>query len=360
MDLMPTVVVLPCLDEERTLLTTCQSLGFARGGSTQEPDVYLVIVDNDSHDRTLAVAEAVREASALGSVRIVRELESGYVPPRRTGVSHAAAVAAKAGWSDTLIIQADADTTYSKGYVRCMRAASKAGRGAFLEGTAEFPVAFRHQFPDYVALAAEVDARVHAELRVPAASELLCTDSVCAYRLSDYETWGGHLREYAGHGEEILAETTRLYMRSLVEGSRKITVLDALAHPSARKAEQRPGEEFATAGFPRGAEWRTRWRRRYPKGAGAAGVPLARLDPHELDEAIQMRTRHFVALFGLLPIHTFRALGRDAATGCHPLLRAAADALPRRDAQDLKAGPGAFIEDVLAVADDSDYWQTPL
>ncbi|HEX2095150.1 MAG TPA: glycosyltransferase [Longimicrobiaceae bacterium] len=349
---LPVAIVLPCLDEESTLLETCRSLGFPADGVGQDSDIHLIIVDNGSTDRTLEIAEFIAAHSAPGSVHVVQESERGYVPPRHTGTQRAGDLVEAAGWSDILIVQADADTTYTEGYVQKMRAAAAAARSnALLEGTAEFPAGFGAEFLNYISLCAQVDECVLSRLGVPPSSDLICTDTVCAYRLSDYVAWGGHLREYTRKGDEIHAETTRLYLRSLTLGSHKVIVRDALAYPSARKVVRRPGEEFATAGFPREASWREAWRARHPDRVGLEDLPLAGLHGAELEHATHVRERHLVALFGVLPLHVFRVLGRDPAPGCDARLRTVAAELPARDMESLYRRPGVFIEDVLALVD---------
>lgn len=354
MEQLPVAIVLPCLDEEDRLLRTCGSLGFAADGVNQKAGVHLIIVDNGSTDRTLAIAESIRSCSLPGSVCVVQESDRGYVPPRCTGTERARQLADVAGWLDVLIVQADADTTYAEGYVGRLRAAAaEAGRHALLEGTAQFPPEFFAEFPTYVSLCAEVDGRVFSRLGMPPSSELICTDAVCAYRLSDYLAWGGHLREYTARDEEIHAETMRLYMRSLARGSRKVTVQDAIAYPSARKVIRCPDEDFATAGFPREASWREKWRTQHPNRAGAEYLLLGEPAGPELEHAIRIRERHLVALFGVLPLHVFRALGHDLASEWDARLQAVAAELPARDAETLFHRPGVFIEDVLGLMDGS-------
>jgi glycosyltransferase involved in cell wall biosynthesis len=138
MDQLPVAIVLPCLDEESTFLETCRSLGFAAAGIGQQTGVHLIIVDNGSTDRTLEIVEFIDAHSMPGSVCVVEESERGFVPPRHTGTQRARYLAEAAGWSDVLIVQTDADTAYTEGYVGRLRAAAAAaGRNALLEGTAE-------------------------------------------------------------------------------------------------------------------------------------------------------------------------------------------------------------------------------
>lgn len=347
-------VVLPSLNEETTLLETCKSLGFYKSATGQQaPGTLLFIIDNGSSDRTLEVAREVQINSTRGSVFVGQEKERGYVPPRHTGNSMAKVFAEHSSIdpSDILILQADADTIYREGYVEWMRRASQAyGSNFLLEGLAEFSQKFCYTFPRYVQLSAEIDTRVFSLLQLPETSTLVCTDAVCGYRLSDYFAWGGHLREYRDQKNEIHAETTRLYMRALAHGARKIYVNEALAHPDERKIISRPIEEFATAGFPREASWRALWQGQYHNSISIEDFGT-HLDHPIVLHAINVRERHLAALFGLLPVHVARALGESLDLPAKTALGHIAASLPKHDKEALARYPGAFLIDVLNVVD---------
>ena len=354
-------IVLPCLDEAVTLASACRSLGFGTDENS-EAGTYLFIIDNGSSDGTWEVAEEIQSSSPPGSVFLTREEERGYVPPRHTGTRVVHTITAAQGYDprDVLVVQADADTIYDPGYIKAMcNAADAAGTNVLLEGLAEFPAEFCTAFPSYVRLCSQIDKRVAALLNSRDLGNLICTDSVSAYRLSDYHSWGGHIREYTKEGEEIYAETTRLYMRSLPHGSRRIDVLDAVAYPSARKAGIRPLAELASAGFPREPSWWLQW----PPEADQLDLLLGSSRESEVQDAMAVRARHLVALFGILPLHVARALDIDPEVH-NAALADIVDTLVRRDAASLRRTPGVFLTDVLSLVDHDEarldaIWQNP-
>lgn len=351
-DVSHVAVVLPCLNEEESLLSTCRTLGFGTSGVGQAAQAVLVIVDNGSTDNTVSVAREIQDASPPGTVFVTHEEERGYVPPRHRGNGLARSFAEAHGIhsGQVLVLQADADTLYQQDYIEQMRlAAQAAGANTLLEARAEFPPGFQNSFPEYVALLAKTDDRFFRTINFGAADDLVCTDAVSGYRLSDYLTWGGHIREYREDGEEIHAETTRLRIRSVAHGAKKVLVEDAVALPSERKMLLRPAEEFATAGFPRESGWRAAWRRKYTGPDTAEAFGTARDNPEVL-EVIRLRERHLAALFGLLPLHAARALGAPPATADPRLLEITAS-LPARDANTLLHRPGQLLADVLDVVD---------
>lgn len=351
-DVSHVAIVLPCLNEEESLLSTCRSLGFGTSGEGQAPQAALFIVDNGSTDNTVSVAGEIQDASLPGTVIIGREEERGYVPPRHRGNGFARSFAEAHGIhsGQVLVLQADADTLYGQDYIEQMRlAAQAAGANTLLEARAEFPAGFQNSFPEYVALLAETDNRFFRTINFRAADDLVCTDAVCGYRLSDYLAWGGHIREYRGDGEEIHAETTRLRIRSVAHGAGKVLVEDAVALPSERKTLLHPAEEFATAGFPRESAWRAAWRRKYTGLDTAEAFGTAHNHP-EVVEAVRLRERHLAALFGLLPLHAARALGAPPAAADPRLLEIVAS-LPARDANTLLHRPGQLLVDVLDTVD---------
>jgi len=188
-------VVLPSLNEEKTILETCKSLGFNREAITRSgPNAFLFIVDNESTDKTLELARQLQLDSPPGSVIIGHEEERGYVPPRHKGNTLVTEFANQRGLShsDILLLQVDADTQYEKGYIESMRSASKAlGPNLLLEGLAEFPPEFRDSFPEYVDSCRNTDERTLSILDTLVPGDIICPDAVCGYRLSDYFYWGG-------------------------------------------------------------------------------------------------------------------------------------------------------------------------
>src|SRR5579871_6866797 len=79
-----TAVVVPCLNEEASLASTCKSLGFGCGERVPHNSA-IVIVDNGSEDSTVGISKDIQSACADGTVIISAEAERGYVPPRRHG-----------------------------------------------------------------------------------------------------------------------------------------------------------------------------------------------------------------------------------------------------------------------------------
>ena len=246
------VVVIPCLNEEVSLEKTCESLGFCHGPHGLGDDALLVLVDNGSTDRTVAVMERIQDRSLAGQVHILHESERGYVPPRHRGVLFArdAARARRVGEERVLIVQADADTAYGPLYVDTHTAtAAGLGLGVLLEGLRESPPDFARAHPGFMVLCRRTDAVIAAAFVAPEI-DVIVDDKACAFALADYFAWGGLSREYTSAGEEVYAETSRLYMRGRLRGARRVAVPEAIAYPSRRKLYGDPVGYFATAGFP--------------------------------------------------------------------------------------------------------------
>jgi len=305
---MLVVVAMPCLDEEAGVEPVCRSLGF--GPSAEQPGVesVLVLVDNGSRDGTLSAMQRVAAGSPMGSVRVVREPSVGFVPARHRGALEARRVAGERGVSedDVLLIQADADTIYMPEFLATMaRCSSHAGIGSLIEGYSEAEPA-SEEFAAYRRLETMVDAAAAGAL-LDDEFDSVVDDKVAGLRLSDYFAWGGHRREWASDGDEILAETTRLYMRGRLLGGRRCRA-EAFAWTSLRRVVENPGLAFATAGHPRGSKWRKKWSDAYvgPSTVAKFDTPLS------LEAAVQlvhMRVMHIVALFRLLPTWMAVSLG---------------------------------------------------
>lgn len=301
---METYLVIPCLNEEASLQETCLSLGFPGTGSTE---ANLVLVDNGSEDATLAVMRGVREACPKGSVTIVEESRRGYVPARQAGPTYLAS--RSLGASDSaLILQADADTIYLPNYVREMqRAAASFGRGWMLEGAAVTCREFRREHLAFDDLCRSVDNQMNRWF-VEDGDDVVVDDKVSGFFLADYFAWGGHVEAYSSGSDEMLAETTRLFITAkFLHGASKAKV-DAIAVPSRRKLALHAVAYLASAGFPRGIVWNDRWT---ADRCGDADTFLNNPASSScVAAAIKSRQRHEIALFGLLPLIV------DSRVGC--------------------------------------------
>lgn len=350
---MPSAFVIPCLNEEEYIEATASSLGFGETDRPADDDVYLILVDNGSTDRTFANFEQISLASRPGAVRVLEEPERGFVPPRRRGAYFVAALAAELGVApeEFLILQADADTIYLPGYAQRMWQALEGRQGFLLEGTIRRSPEFDAAHPEYRALEASIDLALEA-IGVPDDDEVIVDDKACGYLLSDYQRWGGHFREEDRLGGTVHAETTRLFLRArLMHGARKIRVNDALAISSRRRILEEPALHFATSGFPREDAWVKDWRARHPRRwtvnhfAQSANHPTVK-------DACFYRRAHEVALFALLPWVVARAID---PVGFH-VLDARAEPLlalvPSLTADEIAAQPARALTTVLNAIDE--------
>ncbi|HEY0375350.1 MAG TPA: glycosyltransferase [Pyrinomonadaceae bacterium] len=345
-------IVLPYLNEQESLASTCRSLGFGTGVDSTPRGVTLFLIDNGSTDDSAGIAEGVKNASLERSVIIGHESERGYVPPRHCGNMMAQALARSMSLKnqDVLILQADADTYYNEGYAIAMRSASQAsGPNVLIEACVSYPPDFETTYPKYIELCNEVDQAVEG-LFANIDSDVIVDDKVSGYRLSDYFGWGGHQREYTASGDEIHSETARLYMKAKAKGAERFRVDSAPAYPSLRKVIQEPALHFASAGFPREVSWNERWRRDY-SGPTTIDDFCSNTSHPDVQRAIQVREQHLIAIFGLLPLHVDYTLkqyispeGAELATTILPLL-------PKRSIDDLQQRPGTLISDVFELID---------
>jgi glycosyltransferase involved in cell wall biosynthesis len=349
------IIVIPCLNEQDTLMNTCISLGFGTEKYRVPLDAYLFLIDNGSTDRTLAVAETVCNNSPKGHVLIDYEAERGYVPPRHYGNLLAKKLAFAEGWNaqDILIIQADADTQYSAGYVDNMRvAAEMLGPGVLIESCSEYPPDFTMTYRGYVELCDRADKPVLVWIN-DNGYDVVIDDKTCAYRLHDYFEWGAHQREYTIKGEEIYAETTRLYMRAKAKNCRRFRVDSATVQHSARKILYAPALEIATAGFPREASWKYAWHKDY-QGPNTLEDIFAHIEHSEIQRAIRKRQMHTIALFGVLPLHVALAAGHVSIAAPATSIQELTLSLPQRDKRTLSTHPGIFLTDVFSLVDENE------
>lgn len=302
-------IVIPCLNEEHVIISTCASLGFGIGTDTPSSETFLILVDNGSDDGTSQTMEELKSRSPPGTVRTVSEPERGYVPARHRGVLEARNIARAMGIPehDLLVLQADADTRYGSGYVREMRAAATGRRNFLLEGISDPRSGFDETYSGYRALSERVDAPLR-RLFVEDAHDVIVSDNIAGYLLSDYFAWGGHRREFNRRGDEIFAETSRLFIRAKMCGARRLKVARAVGHHSRRKILQHPVLHFSTAGFPREPSWNSVWTKVFAGYDHLAVFADPALE-HKLEPAIFLRQAHSLLIFGLIPEYVALLLG---------------------------------------------------
>jgi glycosyltransferase involved in cell wall biosynthesis len=343
-----TCVVIPCLNEQDSLESTCKSLGFGEGVRPPENSA-LIIVDNGSTDRTRVVAQNVMNLVQNETVFLREERERGYVPPRDHGNLFAVELAKHRGFSDneTLLIQADADTNYSSRYIDEMRqCALQEDSGVMLECCMTWATEFASNHSSYLRLCDEVDAE-SATIQENM-DDVIVDDKGCAYRASDYAKWGGHLREFRNNGDELLSESSRLYIRARSHGGKRSLCPEASAKHSARRILSEPSLSFATAGFPREASFIKRWEEFY-RGPDDIESFVAASNRSSISLAILSRRAHLWGLFELLPKHLTRALEGDTQpfVSNGSLLN-----LPYRTRNNATETPGIFLDDVLEKIDE--------
>ncbi len=344
---MRAIIVIPCLDEEAGLAATCASIGFMPG-RPPPPATDLVLVDNGSIDGTPEVMAALRHRFP-DNVFVVREPERGYVPPRHRGVLMAQEIAERRRIeaSDVLILQADADTIYGQGYVAAMRDAAICS-GLLIEGVAQTDGRFAAANPGFFRLARYADSAVEAFF-AHEADEVVIDDKVAAYRLEDYGSWGGHQREYDRHGDEIHAETSRLFIRARTYGARRVRAGSAVAFPSRRKLEIDPLLYFVTQGFPREAQWGVRWQEQCGRLMSLRDFD-DRAAPEALKRAISVRRAHGLILFALMPEHIARLLDQPSVSVVRPpAFQALMSLVSGISRDDIRAAPGRLIEICFAL-----------
>lgn len=350
---MHAAIVIPCLNEEETLATTCASLGFGTGRDGPDDFTYLIIVDNGSEDRSRLVMEQIKERSRPNSVILLHEAERGYVPPRHRGALEVRSLARALEVPETsfLLLQADADTIYSAEYASVMRrVAVNSGDRCLFEGVINPPEEFAQEHAGYLHLCQQVD-RSTERCWVDDELDVIVVDAACGFLLESYFAWGGHKREFASNGDEVCAETTRLFMRAKMHASaHRIRVDGAVAWPSRRKVLADPALYFATAGFPRTTSWVSAWRKVY-RGPNTLTVFDAGLDD-ALKPAVRCRQAHSLILFGVLPTYIAKLTGQ-ATGGVTDELDVLVGLLEREIHHGGGRAPGQLIECALSLIESS-------
>jgi hypothetical protein len=132
-------------------------------------------------------------------------------------------------------------------------------------------------------------------------------DNVDCKRSSAFSTEPG-VGEFNSVGDEILAESSRLFIKAKLVGGKLLSVPDAVAYHSKRKIIADPISQFVTAGFPREKRWYANWRKRYTGPSTLEELKDDRVD-QGINEAVFLRQSHSLILFGLLPAYVAKLVG---------------------------------------------------
>ena len=350
MKLLHAFIVMPCLNEEITLAATCRSLGFF--SDVVPTNATLVIVDNGSTDATLKIASDIQMLIGPDRVIIASEAERGYVPPRHRGVMVAKARAKQRCLDEAqvLILQVDADTIYSDGYIFSMLEAARNTpySSLMLKARTTYPSAFIAAHRRFFDLCSTSDAPFEF-LLTDHPDDIIIDDKACGFLLVDYFRWGGHRREFTIEGEEIHSETTRLFMRALFSNCHTLLVEDAVACHSVRKVIDNPIIEFITAGCPREAIWLNEHRSNMSELNSLDSFLSVDVNNDLFKIAVRLRQTHVLGLFGVLPLSVARTLNLPTNLALEPW--ATNLKLPHLTPEDLLNSPGRIIIEALAAAE---------
>lgn len=342
---------MPCFNEEENITESLLSLGFGGKDAQLNTDVNLVIVDNNSTDSTFNIAIKIKDQFPE-NIHLVKESEQGYIPARHAGNLYVRNLATKRGWliEDILILQVDADTFYSEGYISAMRDASIFfGLNTMLEAYSEYPLSFKRKYVDYIDLCGEIDHNLESIFVKSKTYDIIVDDKQCAYRLGDYFRWGTHIREFLENGDEIFAETTRLFVKARFSGAVKVMLNNVYAEHSPRRILEHPILQYATAGFPRELAWKTKWLDK--KIDIKEFLELKYLDSIAWKDITNVREIHLISLFNVLPIYINMILGVKTKTCSNILYNSICDLLPMCGKEVLIANPGHVILTVLNVVE---------
>lgn len=286
---VPLAIVMPCRNEEHSLRSACESLGFGLGESLDVRDQCLIIVDNGSSDGSALVSQEICLQSPPGRVLVVHEPERGHVPARARGVR-----AAMEHFGAEFVLQVDADTLYSPRYAAALFASAvKHGHGTLIEARMAWPNGFALANPVLMEALERSEEDMDNSMAFP---DVVVDDKACGYWLKDYELWGGHRQEFWSSGEEMLAETTRLFIRGHQHGARRQLVDDVAAQHSVRNWIRNAELECASAGFPMPSSWQSRWM--HSEGQVVVHSDLGNCIT---TSALTMRRKILKALFARLP-----------------------------------------------------------
>ncbi|RYZ83673.1 MAG: glycosyltransferase family 2 protein [Proteobacteria bacterium] len=346
MERLQVFAVMPCYNEQDVLHDTCMSLGFGPG-RTPPAFSHLLLVNNNSLDNTQSIAEKVRAAAGMENVTICFEEERGYVPARRKGNIVVNELSIGRGWSpkDVVILQVDADTAYGVDYINAVRDAFlKVPFNTMVQGTVDYPDQIKQKYKFFFDCMYEIDDEYSFLSKLDCTNDVLIDDKIASYRLSDYHFWGGYTQEFTSAGEEVYAETTRLFLRAKARGAKRLDIGGISALHSGRKIEEHPLLSFASGGFPREASWHRKCSEQMEQYHDELGI--AQMVSSIPNEVIRQRRLHILALLYLLPTHVQRALGTTMKRR-RDIDQFVIDHLPIKGKSSLEERPGSFLTDVF-------------
>lgn len=342
-----TFVVIPCFNEGENIIATANSLGFGKDKNATSSNMSLILVDNNSADNTVFFLNNIKANSPNNSVFILSETRQGVVYARHSGNILALEISGNKGWNidNVLIIQADADTTYSCDYVQIVQnIAEVTDENSLLEARVGYDVKFAAEYDWYVDMCKLIDDKLSNVFPKNLTSDIIVDDKVASYKLSAYMLWGGHKKECDSLGHEIYAETTRLFISAQAHQAKKVMLEEAIAFHSSRKVIDMPCVIFATAGFPREISYTREIAQRFERINNL--MDLAR-KPVLLNKLISLRRMHLLALFSMLPIHVGRVTNNIPYIENNIMLDFCFQYLPARTIADLKDNSGYFLLDVF-------------
>ncbi len=338
-------IVLPCLNEEKYLAKTCKSLGF--GTNKKNPSsTLLFIIDNGSHDASKAIAEVVKNNSKENTVLIFQCLQRGYVPARHFGNLMVLEWAKKNGYDPktVLILQADADTIYSKSYANTILLNFKqCDTNTLFQARSEYPIIFKKKFSEFVKLAAKIDHSFN-HLFLEEEYDCIIDDKAAGYSLDNYFKWGGHRVEYMLPDQELYVETTRLFIAARVFGVVKKVISEACVQHSPRNIIKNPVIYFATLGFPQSPL--------VDKFSFNISIKLSlqqvckSIEQLENSNAVILRKLHIIGLFVILPLHIHNTLNTVVMNN-NEFAQCVVTKLPFRTQADMRNNPGVFVKDIF-------------
>ncbi len=298
------IIIIPCRNERLLIYDVCTSLGFCSQKYPMDIDIHLLLVDNDSTDTTWQVFQEIQKDSPKKAVTLGFESQKGVIAARIKGIQLATQIAnkRKIPYANVIILQADADVIYSTEYIQEMIKPFESNKVSILvEGCLHYSKDFKEKYNDYVRLCESVDDSFFKNNKY-LNDEVIVTDAISAFRLSDYYEWGGFQREFDSENEEILAETTKLFIKAKLKGASKVKMENACAEHSYRKIIENPDVDFVTSGFPRSAKWVKRWSKFYKGPIDLKYFNINDLQKlKSLDLLINIRKQHLSALFVHLP-----------------------------------------------------------